>query len=144
MAKFWIATLLIMEFNSILLAQVHSPNTAKQTPLDSLVEDVSLVQLIATPERYHGKFVQVVGYMNLEFEGNAIYLHREDFDQRLTRNSFWVEFSEEIRKQKNLENYNKQYVIIIGTFDMESKGHLGLFGGEITNIWRLDAWLHKR
>lgn len=144
MAKLWLIALLTTGLNSVLFGQVHSLLETKKTSLNSLVEEVSLIQLIATPERYHGKFVQVVGYMNLEFEGSAIYLHKEDFDQRLSRNGLWVEFSEAIRKQKILKNYSKQYVIIIGTFDMESKGHLGLFSGEITNIWRLDTWIHKR
>ena len=37
---------------------------------------VSLIRLIANPEKYHGKKIQVTGYINLEFEGDAIYLHK--------------------------------------------------------------------
>ncbi len=141
MVKFWLMALIVVGLDSTLLAQAIG---TKKIPSDSLVEEVSLIQLIATPERYHDKFVQVIGYMNLEFEGNAIYLHKEDFTQGLTKNSLWVELSESIRKQKDLKNYNEQYVIVIGTFDMNSKGHLGLFSGEIRDIWRLDRWVHRR
>lgn len=35
---------------------------------------VSLIQLIANPEKYDGKQVAVVGFLRLEFEGNALYL----------------------------------------------------------------------
>lgn len=39
--------------------------------------DVSLVQLIANPGDFHGGLVRVIGFCRLEFEGNALYLHRE-------------------------------------------------------------------
>jgi hypothetical protein len=102
--------------------------------------DISLIKLIANPEKYDGKLVQVRGYLNLEFEGNAIYLHKEDYSKSLTDNGFWVNFSKEISEKKNINDYSKKYVIIVGTFDMKSLGHMGLFGGTIKNITRLDFW----
>jgi hypothetical protein len=44
------------------------------------IADVSMVQLLATPERFHGKRVRFTGFVHLAFEGNGIYLHKEDFD----------------------------------------------------------------
>jgi hypothetical protein len=76
MARLWLLILIMIGFGNSSLAQVQSSINANKTLSDSLVEEVSLIQLIATPERYHGKFVEVIGYMNLEFEGNAIYLHK--------------------------------------------------------------------
>lgn len=144
MTRLWLVLLTMIGFGISSLAQVQPSTNVNKTLSDSLVEEVSFIQLIATPERYHGKFVEVVGYMNLEFEGNAIYFHKEDFDHGLTKNGFWVEFSRDITKHKKLEGYSRQYVIIIGIFDMESKGHFGLFSGEIRDITRLDIWNHKR
>jgi len=40
--------------------------------------EVSLVQLIANPAEWDGKRVMVSGYLHLEFEGNALHLHRDD------------------------------------------------------------------
>ncbi|ROH99611.1 hypothetical protein [Chryseobacterium daecheongense] len=100
---------------------------------------ISLVRLIATPEKYHNKIIEVVGYLNLEFEGDAIYLHQEDYEKAILKNAFWVEFSNDINK-KGLMKYNKKYVIIRGRFNMNENGHMGLFGGEIQNITRLDSW----
>jgi len=54
--------------------------------------EVSLIKLIATPEKYNGKRIQVIGYLHLEFEGNAIYLHKEDEEAGLSKNGFWVNF----------------------------------------------------
>lgn len=127
---------------------VHSQNKTEQK--DTEIEDgkiipysefdISLIKLIANPEKYDGKVIQVRGYLNLEFEGNAIYLHKEDYSKALTDNGFWVNFSKEIAEKKNLNDYSKKYVIIVGTFDMKSLGHMGLFGGTIKNITRLDFW----
>ncbi len=102
--------------------------------------DVSLIKLIANPEKYNGKTIQVIGYLNLEFEGNAIYLHKEDYENGLTRNGFWVDFSKDIQSKKTLKDYSKRYVIIVGTFDMKELGHMSLFGGGFKNISRLDIW----
>ncbi|WP_433830457.1 hypothetical protein [Flavobacterium anhuiense] len=102
--------------------------------------NVSIIKLISTPEKYDGKQVQVIGYLNLEFEGTAIYLHKEDYSKGIYQNSFWVNFSKETAEKKNLNDYNKKYVIIVGTFDMNARGHMGMFGGTIKNITRLDLW----
>lgn len=95
--------------------------------------NVSIVRLIATPEKYHNKAVQIIGYLNLEFEGNAIYLHKDDYDNREYKNSFWVSFSNNLDK-KEIENCNNSYVILQGIFDMGAHGHRGLFGGEIMRV----------
>jgi hypothetical protein len=52
----------------------------------------SLIQLLAHPDRYHGKKVQVQGFLHVRFEGTAIYLSREDAEHGITRNGFWVSF----------------------------------------------------
>ncbi len=102
--------------------------------------DVSLIKLITTPEKYHGKRIQVKGYLKIQFEGNAIYLHKEDRVNFLTKNAFWVEFSDKLTEKVNPQDYSEQYVIIIGTFNMKSLGHMGLFSGTFENIIRLDPW----
>lgn len=102
--------------------------------------NISLVRLIATPEKYDGKTIQIIGYLNLEFEGNAVYLHQEDYEKSLSKNSFWVDFSKEIKSKTDIMKYNKKYVIIVGRFNLKSKGHMGMFGGSIENISRLDIW----
>ena len=39
---------------------------------------VSLMQLIVTPEKYDGQKVTTIGYLHLEFENYAVYMHEED------------------------------------------------------------------
>ena len=112
----------------------------KPYQLLDIQENVSLVKLIANPEKYNGKRIQVIGYLHLEFEGNAIYLHEEDFKRRISANSFWVEFSSKLTKKRDLNKFSDKYVIIIGTFNVNEKGHMRMFGGTLDDIVRLDLW----
>jgi hypothetical protein len=52
--------------------------------------DVTLVQLIANPEKFDGRLIRVIGFLRLEFEGDVLYLHREDFEKQLTENGLWL------------------------------------------------------
>lgn len=101
---------------------------------------VSIINLISTPEKYHNKRIQVIGYLNLEFEGNAIYLHKEDYKKSIASNGFWVDFTEESWTNINNFKINKCYVLIEGTFDMDSFGHMGLWSGTIKDITRVVKW----
>src|SRR3982750_1118818 len=56
------------------------------------VESISLVNLIATPEKYHGKWIRVEGVCAFEFEGNAVYLSTEDRRHMLTKNAVWASY----------------------------------------------------
>jgi hypothetical protein len=53
--------------------------------------DVSMIQLIARPDDFDGEYVRVIGFYRHEFEGNALYLHREDYEQGLTKNGLWMD-----------------------------------------------------
>ncbi len=107
---------------------------------DNSVESttVSLVQLIANPSEYHEKSIRVIGYCCLEFEGDALYLHREDFEQGITKNAVWI--TVEGLKSKKRFDLNNRYVIVEGTFDSKDKGHLELFSVCLKEIKRIEKW----
>lgn len=94
--------------------------------------DVGMVQLLAQPEKYHGKFIRVHGFLRLEFEGKALYLHREDYANGLTKNGVWVDMLETPEHMK----LNMHYVLIEGVFNAKDRGHLGLWSGAIEKINR--------
>ncbi|GAA4317695.1 hypothetical protein [Flaviaesturariibacter amylovorans] len=102
--------------------------------------NVSLVQLIANPEKYDGKKIQVIGFLQVQFEGNAVYLHEEDYRHGISSNGFWVSFSDKLRRHRKVGQYSNRYVILIGTFRADRRGHMGLFSGTLENIVRLDGW----
>ena len=81
---------------------------------------VSLIQLISNPEKYDGKPARLIGFLRLEFEGNALYLHREDYEQSLP-NGIWVDVPKDLSKDEN-RLLNNQYVICEGIFHAADLG----------------------
>jgi hypothetical protein len=106
---------------------------------DDTVKDVSLIQLIAQPERFDGKPVRFIGFLRIEFEGNAIYLHREDFDHAISNNGVWVDIPTDMTKHQR-DEVNMHYVICAGVFRADNRGHMDMFSGAITNVRRLEFW----
>jgi hypothetical protein len=102
-------------------------------------EDVSLINVIASPEKYKGRKIRVIGYLNLEFEGNGIYLHKDDYENGIPKNGLWVEMSRDSIQLPQIKKCIKNYVLIEGTFDL-SGGHMGAFSGTIKDITRLEIW----
>ena len=101
--------------------------------------DVSMVQLIANPKEYHGKFVRLIGFASVEFEGTAVYLHQDDYKYDIPKNGLWLDI--DFQRQKKFDG---RYVLVEGTFDAERKGHHGIFSGTIKDVKRLDVWSQIR
>ncbi len=101
---------------------------------------VSLIRLIANPEKYDGKKLRVIGYLHLEFEGNGLFLHKEDYDIGISKNSIWVDVDIKHPETSSLNKFSNHYVIIEGTFDGHDNGHMGSCSGSIKKITRLDLY----
>ena len=100
---------------------------------------VSIIRLIATPERYHGEIIRVVGIGNIEFEGNSIYLSREAWQMHFAKEAVWLSFHDEQRLiLSDLARANGRKVIVEGTFNQYFNGHRGGFSGSIENITRYE------
>ncbi len=108
-------------------------------PANQYAIDVSMVQLLATPEKYDGKLVRVIGVGNLEFEGNYLSLSKEDYEYG-AGNSIWIELGDRAISYEEAKEYNGKYVIIEGFFDKDDRGHFDMFCGSITNISRYQLW----
>jgi hypothetical protein len=68
--------------------------------------------------------VQVIGFVSLEFEGNAIYLHQDDYKHRISKNGLCIDVTDDIRKKK--ADFDQKYVLLVGTFNAKETGHTGL------------------
>ena len=112
------------------LSALPSRATAGEMP-----QMLALYSCSPPPEKFDGKLVRIIGFLCLAFEGDAIYLRREDFDHSLTQNALWVDVPE-----KRDETLSRKYVLLEGTFDASDHGHMGLFGGAIRKITRMSAW----
>ncbi len=110
---------------------------------DVVDEDVSLIQLIANPQAYDGKTVRIIGFLHLEFEGNVIYLHNEDFRYGLSKNGLWIQIPRDMTKEQ-MKAVNDQYVICTARFVAKMHGHMGMNSGEVANVTRLEVWPFDR
>jgi hypothetical protein len=99
--------------------------------------DLSLVQLIANPDKYNGKIVRVIGFLKLEFEGNGLYLHEEDYKVHINKNGLWIDPSADMQKRK--AKINLRYVVIQGKFNAKETGHMGSWSGSIESVTRCDV-----
>jgi hypothetical protein len=92
----------------------------------------SLIQLIANPEKFDGKTVIVEGVTNVEFEGNAIYLSKEHWKHSIPSFGVWLDLDPKLAKDRKWAN--GLYCVIKGTFRAGDKGHMGLYGGSLTEV----------
>jgi hypothetical protein len=105
---------------------------------------VSLIQLIATPERFDGRVVTVQGFLTLgahpEFFGQepVLYVNEEDADNLLALNSVWLVPSDQMRRDR--EKINHMYVRLTGLFRAAPLPGRGNEGGTITQIQACAPW----
>jgi hypothetical protein len=98
------------------------------------VEDASLVQLLALPERFHEKRVRLIGYLHLEFEGNGFYLHKQDFDQGITKNALWIDVPHWLAESPD------GYYLVEATVNSTDQGHMGAYQASLAFVTRLERW----
>lgn len=106
--------------------------------------DVSIVRLIATPEAFDGKRVRVHGFVRVEHEGTAVYLHREDFERSLTKNGLWLQANDVAAPGSREAAVQNRYALIEGRFSAKETGHRGLWSGSIRDISRMEPWEFER
>ena len=100
-------------------------------------ETVTMVQLLTTPERYHGKLVRVKGVGNLEFESNCLWLSKEDLAY-YTDQHLWIRFGERAISYEEAQAYNGKYVIVEGIFNMYGGVRGRNYFGAIEEVSRYD------
>ena len=102
------------------------------------IERATLLQVLAHPEKFDGKRLQLIGYLHLQFEGNALYLHKEDYDHQIIGNMVWIEVQGDLHKRE--KELNDEYVMVIGTFDAKDLGHMSLCSGSLNKITSCSLW----
>ncbi len=102
---------------------------------------LSLVNLIATPERFNGQRVFVVGFMHYALTGDSIYLSRDLYDSRDPTNAIWLEYrNPEEFSPLFRSGFDKKYVAVEGRFTSMHHGHMGRFPGAVEDVTVLRAW----
>ena len=97
---------------------------------DCALYGLSMVQLLANPDRYDGAHIRVVGYIHFESDSNAIYLHREDEEHHVFKNGLWVSLTQGVA----FEGCQDAYVLVEGVYRARTTGRLTLWSGELTHV----------
>jgi hypothetical protein len=115
-------------------------------------EVVSFNKLLKKPEAYQGKNIELTGFYKHSFEKSALYITRSAAVVDNQENALWISFDYSFplnnsETSKNLlgpdgefEKLNKHLLRIRGKFDYESKGHLGAYFGELSNIVSIEVF----
>ncbi len=101
--------------------------------------NVPIVALIATPEVFEGKLIEVKAFASIEFEGNGLYASEQDYLNLL--DGVWLDIPKEL--EKDAAPLHRQYVGVVGTFTSKRHGHMGHFLGEIA-LRRIGFWSNPR
>jgi len=108
------------------------------TPFEAFAEQpkvlsVSIVSLIANPEKYEDKRISVTGFLHIGFEDTAIYLHQDDYQNSITQNGLWIFLPNNTDSISDFPGgcQSNRYVQVIGTFSTKFKGHMGAWSGSI-------------
>ncbi|WP_299223868.1 hypothetical protein [uncultured Psychroserpens sp.] len=127
----------------ILITIFACDNNEKVNSVQNEFEVVSLIDLIANPEKYDGRKVMIKGYLNFSNEGHAIYLSKGDFDYGHYKNALYINISDaEIIKRK-INYTDNAHGTIIGIFSKDDLGHRRLFSGSLKKI-EIIEWTEKR
>ena len=120
----------------LLSAASLSPGAQEASP-DRATPSVSLVRLLGTPHEFSDKRVSVAGYCHLEFEGDALYIHREDYVHRLFANAVVLDLGATDRR--TIGDRSDRHVIVEGTFVARKAYDMGSWGGtlKVESIWVL-------
>jgi hypothetical protein len=111
-----------------------SASPTPQRPIIPQPTNVSIVQLIVTPERFYGRMVSVVGFLGIEMENNRLYLSEDDYRRNIAGNGVWVDVTKRMDTER--EKLDLHYVLITGVF--KKRGPEG--DGEISDVRVCEPW----
>ncbi|MDR2113035.1 MAG: hypothetical protein LBQ62_08065 [Candidatus Accumulibacter sp.] len=110
----------------------------------------SMINLIVTPERFHGKRVRVIAYVIVLFQSREFMLFFVPGMSEAVRLTFWKDVDQkekfhadelDRRFEEIFEEFVDRKVIVEGIFNMNHQGDFET--GEIYDISRLQIWRHS-
>ena len=102
----------------LVLLELFSVSIFECQAEEAEVFDCSIINLIATPEKYNFKKIRVIGFAIIEFEEQTLYLSENDAKYKIIKNGIWLDFKDAVIEKKSLKMANGRYVIVKGVFDM--------------------------
>jgi hypothetical protein len=102
--------------------------------------NVGMIALLASPEKYNGKVISTVGFLNIGSmpENDNLWLYEADGKSLLYMNTIALDLSDDQRKE--FMPLNHTYVLITGTFRSNRPESAMMNSGTIVRIRRVDGW----
>jgi hypothetical protein len=122
---------------------------------EDIAPDVSMWQLLAHPDTYHGRTVRVHGFLHSKFEDSGLYASKDDADYLVGKNALWITYkSDGISLKPNrklarvsLDYFDGKYVFLEGIFTKDKCGHMGSYAGgirDVVGVMELRRWYDGR
>lgn len=109
-----------------------------QSPPDGFPKDlalpVSIINLIASPERYDRQLVYVSGWVSVGYHVQALHFSSERRQFGSGPDAIWLEFSESFLEHTDPRTLDGRFVFVKGVFDKTRHGEMGLYPGSVTRI----------
>jgi hypothetical protein len=105
-------------------------------------QTVPMQQLLADPQRIEGHQVRTTGFLRLEFEANALYQTRDDFNNAVREHAVWLDLTN--AQLRRLGKLNNGHVVVEGVFSAQYKGHGGKWAGALHPVTDVRMWRKPR
>jgi hypothetical protein len=97
-----------------------------------------LSDVIAQPATWNGRRIRTQGFLVFEFEGDALYVARQDREGYRPERAVFLRVSDDARIWRpHKKRPNWRMGDVEGTFQAGDHGHMGLYGGAIVDVTRI-------
>jgi hypothetical protein len=111
---FSVLFLILYALSSPTGGQERGPKAIVPQPIAT---STSIINLVATPEKYDGKMVSVAGFLALERDDPRLYLSQEDYRHNIVQNGIFIQANKEVTS--DIESKDLHYVQIAGVFKLK-------------------------
>jgi hypothetical protein len=123
--------------------EIVNSNSKMSKSIDSLYHQVSIISLIANPERFDNRRVCIDGYLHVEFEGNVIYNNESDLKYGIEKNGLSLNIDRRAMNSIDAKGFQNHYVSIKGIFKKENLGHESVNSGGLDSVTVIDSLIKK-
>lgn len=99
---------------------------------------LSLIRIIANPDKFDSRLITVQGFLSMSREGDLLYIDESASENMISQDAIWVRRTEQMGKDH--AKLNKTYVTVTGTFRADFKEQLGNPIGGIPNVQSVTLW----
>ncbi|MBI2266883.1 MAG: hypothetical protein HYU64_17250 [Armatimonadetes bacterium] len=99
---------------------------------------VQLSEVLANPDKYHGKRISVIGYYHGEFEGSSLSVNEKASRDNDLKRSVWRSGPSTFADKSAIKDKNNAWLRVEGVFLRGPGGHMSLWPGEIARLTRVE------